>query len=397
MSQFSAADTNASSLRAFIAAAGDGELDAVKRHYTHDGANVALGAALDGGHYDVVSYVQSRMSGVDASALDAPTIDRDEQSFEKSGRELRASEMRRLLIGRAFDVNYARDVLDYTPNGTFNVAERLQLTRIADQYAAQLAAAKTVANNSSTSNDDVGRAIDRLGDLDQRAREVVFGPNAGYVQSQAPEDTGERHAVSMANHHGADSTSVYNGEAMLRCFTKPQRATTSNEVDVTLYRPGFDVDASMNVGVATISNVARRMRDAIAALPADQRAGMDATLFSDGDVYVDEVRKYDAPSERYRVVRDQATGRVITVVTGDASIAYTVAGTRGPVVMLLHGVPTNREQWVPVMRVLARWCRVIAIDLPGMGESWKPLSNLTAAERIIATRYARRRREERAH
>jgi len=44
----------------------------------------------------------------------------------------------------------------------------------------------------------------------------------------------------------------------------------------------------------------------------------------------------------------------------------------GPIVLFLHGVPTNRRQWYPVAKMVARHCRVVCIDMLGMGESSKP-------------------------
>ncbi|MCE2869650.1 MAG: alpha/beta fold hydrolase [Xanthomonadaceae bacterium] len=55
----------------------------------------------------------------------------------------------------------------------------------------------------------------------------------------------------------------------------------------------------------------------------------------------------------------------------------TVAGERwhyleagqGPLIVLVHGYTGSKENWLPVMRQLARDHRVIAVDLPGWGES----------------------------
>lgn len=59
--------------------------------------------------------------------------------------------------------------------------------------------------------------------------------------------------------------------------------------------------------------------------------------------------------------------------TPSISIAYTLAGTRGPIVVFLHGVPTNRKQWQPVQMLLAPFCRTLSLDFLGLGESSKPL------------------------
>ncbi len=55
-------------------------------------------------------------------------------------------------------------------------------------------------------------------------------------------------------------------------------------------------------------------------------------------------------------------------------ISYTTMGDRGPLVLMLHGVPTNKRQHQPVQRMLAPFCRTIAIDMNGMGKSSMPLN-----------------------
>ena len=48
--------------------------------------------------------------------------------------------------------------------------------------------------------------------------------------------------------------------------------------------------------------------------------------------------------------------------------SYLAAG-QGPLVVLVHGFTGSKENWLPLMRELARTHRVIAPDLPGWGES----------------------------
>ncbi|GAH46420.1 unnamed protein product, partial [marine sediment metagenome] len=52
-------------------------------------------------------------------------------------------------------------------------------------------------------------------------------------------------------------------------------------------------------------------------------------------------------------------------------IAYTKRGDKGPLVLLLHGVPTNRYQYFPIQKRMSPFCRTISIDMLGMGESSK--------------------------
>jgi pimeloyl-ACP methyl ester carboxylesterase len=51
--------------------------------------------------------------------------------------------------------------------------------------------------------------------------------------------------------------------------------------------------------------------------------------------------------------------------------AFTVAGD-GPPLLLLHGIGSNRQTWVPVLSALGRRFTVIAPDLLGHGDSAKP-------------------------
>jgi pimeloyl-ACP methyl ester carboxylesterase len=53
---------------------------------------------------------------------------------------------------------------------------------------------------------------------------------------------------------------------------------------------------------------------------------------------------------------------------GDHRWSYLEAG-QGPLIVLVHGFTGSKENWLPVMRELAKRHRVIAPDLPGWGES----------------------------
>lgn len=61
--------------------------------------------------------------------------------------------------------------------------------------------------------------------------------------------------------------------------------------------------------------------------------------------------------------------RVKRTTNGRVQIAFTAMGDRGPVVLFLHGVPTSRYQYHSMMNRLKPFCRCIAIDMLGMGES----------------------------
>jgi pimeloyl-ACP methyl ester carboxylesterase len=59
------------------------------------------------------------------------------------------------------------------------------------------------------------------------------------------------------------------------------------------------------------------------------------------------------------------------VELGTRGIAYDDAGEGRPV-LLVHGYPHHRKLWAPQVRALAGQNRVIALDLPGFGESDMP-------------------------
>ena len=56
------------------------------------------------------------------------------------------------------------------------------------------------------------------------------------------------------------------------------------------------------------------------------------------------------------------------VLGGMSTLAYTRSGVGAPLV-LLHGIGLDRRSWDPVVPALARHFDVIAVDLPGFGDS----------------------------
>lgn len=60
-----------------------------------------------------------------------------------------------------------------------------------------------------------------------------------------------------------------------------------------------------------------------------------------------------------------------TVDLGDMHIAY-LDGGRGETLVLLHGIGGDKDHWTRVSRHLTPHYRVVAVDLPGFGESSKP-------------------------
>src|SRR5919202_4429599 len=73
------------------------------------------------------------------------------------------------------------------------------------------------------------------------------------------------------------------------------------------------------------------------------------------------------------VAEEQKIGEQKTEVEG-LPTRYLRAGTKGPPLVLLHGVGDNAFDWQWVMPALASTHRVYALDLPGSGGSAKPLT-----------------------
>lgn len=80
--------------------------------------------------------------------------------------------------------------------------------------------------------------------------------------------------------------------------------------------------------------------------------------------------KYKAPAKG--LVQVDPPHGTETEWTDEFEIAYTKMGDEGPLVLFLHGVPTNRTQWEDIQRDVSRFCETISIDMLGMGESTKP-------------------------
>jgi pimeloyl-ACP methyl ester carboxylesterase len=79
------------------------------------------------------------------------------------------------------------------------------------------------------------------------------------------------------------------------------------------------------------------------------------------------------------------------VVVADHRWRVVEAGS-GPLIVLVHGFTGSKENWLPVMRELARTHRVVAPDLPGWGDSQRidgadygPLAQASRLQAFLAT------------
>ena len=85
--------------------------------------------------------------------------------------------------------------------------------------------------------------------------------------------------------------------------------------------------------------------------------------------------------ERYRV-GDWCDRRT---ATPGGVLAYTSAGS-GPAIVLIHGLGGNRHTWRHLIGPLARRNRVIALDLPGHGDSEAPAGDYSPGSHAAAVR-----------
>ncbi len=65
-----------------------------------------------------------------------------------------------------------------------------------------------------------------------------------------------------------------------------------------------------------------------------------------------------------------------------------LTGGQGPAVLLLHGYAETSRMWRPIIPVLAKHFRVIAPDLPGIGDSGIPADGLDMKSLMVAYAYA---------
>ena len=99
-------------------------------------------------------------------------------------------------------------------------------------------------------------------------------------------------------------------------------------------------------------------------------------------------RVLDAEFARQRWL---AGARERDVQVGDHRWRVVEAGS-GPLIVLVHGFTGSKENWLPLMRELARTHRVVAPDLPGWGDSerhgdadYGPLAQAERLRQFLAT------------
>lgn len=157
------------------------------------------------------------------------------------------------------------------------------------------------------------------------------------------------------------------------CFTLPRReqrlraVSSASERDVVVGPRGLRVEPSRGRADATLHADASTW----SAIAADVRGGMAAyregRLRVHGNLHL-AVGFLAATSGS----TDPGRLRVVMVRTRMGEIATQQAGTGEPVLML-HGLGATKASFLPTINALAPQHRCIAIDLPGFGDSAKPI------------------------
>src|SRR4051812_138051 len=106
-------------------------------------------------------------------------------------------------------------------------------------------------------------------------------------------------------------------------------------------------------------------------LAADLRGGMDA--FRAGRLTVRRDLHLGVGFLAATAVRDGDAGLTFRQVRTEAGEISTMQAGAGSPVLLLHGLGATKASFLPTVAALAPHHRVIAVDLPGFGDSSKPV------------------------
>src|SRR5438046_9076626 len=79
---------------------------------------------------------------------------------------------------------------------------------------------------------------------------------------------------------------------------------------------------------------------------------------------------------------DESTIGSRTVTIESVKLHYLTAG-HGPTLVLLHGYTQTSRMWRPIIPLLAEKFTVIAVDLPGIGDSSIPADNKIDKARVV--------------
>jgi pimeloyl-ACP methyl ester carboxylesterase len=80
--------------------------------------------------------------------------------------------------------------------------------------------------------------------------------------------------------------------------------------------------------------------------------------------------------------RFQARLKRKSLVTDEGEIAY-LEGGDGPTLVLLHGFGADKDSWNRLAKNLTRYFHVVAIDIPGFGESFSPVAGFDIDKQVV--------------
>jgi len=124
--------------------------------------------------------------------------------------------------------------------------------------------------------------------------------------------------------------------------------------------PGARADALLRADPATWARIAEDLRSGMAAFRAGRLAVRHDLHLGVGFLAATAGARA-AGALRFRQV-DTAEGELSTMQAGE-----------GPPVVLIHGLGASKASFLPTVGALAPHHRVVAIDLPGFGDSAKPI------------------------
>jgi pimeloyl-ACP methyl ester carboxylesterase len=193
---------------------------------------------------------------------------------------------------------------------------------------------------------------------------VVLGYAMGTatLQGKAPVDA----IAALADRFDPDVLDLPRGRARVRLEVAPARACDAviagRRVRLRPADESADADAVLSADAATWKRIA-----------ADLRGGMDAfragRLKIRGSLHVGVgfLAATSGSTEAGRLEFDTLRTR------GFGAISVLSAGTGPETIVCVHGLGGTKASFLPTVNALAEDYRVVAIDLPGFGESDKPI------------------------
>jgi pimeloyl-ACP methyl ester carboxylesterase len=183
--------------------------------------------------------------------------------------------------------------------------------------------------------------------------------------------------AALANRYHPDVIDIPGGRALVRLRVEGQREWDARLADSQLrLAPARDTrepDAVLTADAATWRAIAQDVRAAMRAFRAG-RLRMRGSLHL-GVGFLAATAASDEP------------GRLAfeTLHTRSGRVSILSAGTGTQTVLCLHGLGGTKASFLPTVSALADGYRVVAMDLPGFGESGKPIGAPYNASWFAAT------------